>query len=73
MLFKPKGQEIQAELTNGTQVKVNYASDQAQIQFQEALESKDIEFDSKGVGALPGGPSSPTSSRSSSSSASGSS
>ncbi len=51
VLFKPKGQEIQAELTNGTQVKVNYASDQAQIQFQEALESKDIEFDSKGVGA----------------------
>jgi cell division protease FtsH len=51
IVFKPKSQEIQAELTNGTQVKVNYASDQAQIQFQDALADNGIAFDSKGIGS----------------------
>ena len=51
IVFKPKSQEIQAELTNGTQVKVNYATDQAQIQFQDALADEGITFDSKGIGS----------------------
>ena len=51
IVFKPKSQEIQAELTNGTQVKVNYATDQAQIQFQDALAEEGITFDSKGIGS----------------------
>ena len=49
VLFKPKSQEIQADLVDGSQIKVNYPSDQAQIEFQNALEEQKIQFDSKSI------------------------
>jgi cell division protease FtsH len=50
VLFKPKNREIEATYTTGKKVKVNYPSDQAQIEFQNQLEAKGIEFDSKSIG-----------------------
>jgi cell division protease FtsH len=51
VLFKPKGREIEATLrTTGKKIKVNYPSDQAQIEFQNLLEQNNITFDSKGTG-----------------------
>jgi cell division protease FtsH len=52
VLFVPKSREIQAELTDGSKVKVNYPTDQSQFAFQERLEdaSTPIAFDSKGTG-----------------------
>jgi cell division protease FtsH len=51
VLFKPKGREIEATYAGtGDKVKVNYPSDQAQIEFQNLLQEKGIEFDSKGTG-----------------------
>jgi cell division protease FtsH len=49
VVFSPKGQSIEA-LVDDNKVKVNYPSDQAQIEFQQALEAKGIAFDSKGTG-----------------------
>jgi cell division protease FtsH len=49
VLFVPKGRSIEA-LLNGKKIKVNYASDQAQLEFQQKLEEKGIPFDSKGTG-----------------------
>jgi cell division protease FtsH len=51
VLFKPKNREIEATYTTGKKVKVNYPSDQAQIEFQNQLEAKGIEFDSKSIGS----------------------
>jgi cell division protease FtsH len=50
VLFKPKNREIEATYVTGKKVKVNYPSDQAQIEFQNQLEAEGIKFDSKGVG-----------------------
>jgi cell division protease FtsH len=51
VLFKPKGREIEATLrTTGKKIKVNYPSDQAQIEFQNLLKRQNITFDSKGTG-----------------------
>jgi cell division protease FtsH len=54
IVFNPKGRSIEATQsgTNGeaTKYKVNYPSDQAQIEFQNLLEEKGVEFDSKGTG-----------------------
>src|ERR1044072_9585861 len=52
VLFVPKSREIQAELTDGSKVKVNYPTDQPQFASQERLEdaSTPIAFDSKGTG-----------------------
>jgi cell division protease FtsH len=49
VLFSPKGRSIEA-MVDGKKVKVNYPSDQAQIEFQQELETKGIPFDSKGTG-----------------------
>jgi cell division protease FtsH len=50
VLFKPKGQEIEVTFTDSDRkVKVNYPSDQSQIEFQNLLESKGVAFDSKGT------------------------
>jgi cell division protease FtsH len=49
VVFSPKGQSIEA-LLDDNKVKVNYPSDQAQIEFQQALQLKGIGFDSKGTG-----------------------
>ena len=50
VVFIPKSQKIEA-VVDGQKVKVNYPSDQSQIEFQELLEEKDIPFDSKGTGS----------------------
>jgi cell division protease FtsH len=50
VVFVPKSREIQADLTSGKKVKVNYPSDESQIAFQNALQTHDVAFDSKGTG-----------------------
>ncbi len=50
VVFSPKGQTIEALLENGDKWKVHYATDQAQFEFQNLLETKDVPFDSKGTG-----------------------
>ena len=53
VLFSPKGRSIEAiQTTNGeeTKIKVNYPSDQSQIEFQNLLQEKGVAFDSKGTG-----------------------
>jgi cell division protease FtsH len=51
-LFVPKTHTIEAKLTDGTKIKVNYPTDEAQFQFQQALQNANppIKFDSKGTG-----------------------
>jgi cell division protease FtsH len=49
VLFNPKGRSIEATY-GGEKIKVNYPSDQSQIEFQNLLEEKGVEFDSKGTG-----------------------
>jgi cell division protease FtsH len=51
VLFKPKGQEIEVTRKSGETIKVNYASPQAQIEFQNLLERQNVAFDSEGTGA----------------------
>jgi cell division protease FtsH len=51
VVFSPKAHEIQAVLTSGKKVKVNYPTDQSQIAFQEDLQRQDVQFDSKGTGS----------------------
>jgi cell division protease FtsH len=51
VLFKPKNREIEATYVTGKKVKVNYPSDQAQIEFQNQLEAEGIKFDSKSIGS----------------------
>ncbi|HSK15615.1 MAG TPA: ATP-dependent zinc metalloprotease FtsH [Gaiellaceae bacterium] len=59
MLFVPKDREIQATLrpasgeSEGRVVTVNYASDEAQIEFQNLLLDKGVLFDSEGPGGSP--------------------
>ncbi len=52
VLFSPKGREIEAVYTNPDkpEAKVNYPSDEAQIEFQNLLERQGIVFDSEGTG-----------------------
>jgi cell division protease FtsH len=50
VVFKPRGQEIDVELTDGSSAKVNYPTAEAQIQLQNSLEEKNIAFDSEGTG-----------------------
>jgi cell division protease FtsH len=50
VVFVPKSREIEADLVSGKKVKVNYPSDEAQIEFQNALQTHDVAFDSKGTG-----------------------
>ena len=49
--FSPNKREIQATLSSGQKVKVNYPSDQSQIAFQDLLEKQGVKFDSKGTGS----------------------
>ncbi len=53
--FDPGKRQITATPTdpNEPKVKVNYPSDQSQVQFQTLLEKKGVNFDSKGVGGSP--------------------
>jgi cell division protease FtsH len=50
VVFKPRGQEIDVELADGSSAKVNYPTAEAQIQLQNSLEEKNIAFDSEGTG-----------------------
>ncbi len=49
VVFNPKGRSIEA-VYGGEKIKVNYPSDQSQIEFQNLLQEKGVEFDSKGTG-----------------------
>ncbi|HEX9416446.1 MAG TPA: AAA family ATPase, partial [Gaiellaceae bacterium] len=51
--FDPNKQKINFELQDGAKGFVHYATPQSQAQFQNLLEKKDVEFDSKGVGSSP--------------------
>src|SRR5262249_2085524 len=51
--FDPNKQKINYEEVDGTKGSVNYATPQAQIQFQNLLEKNNVTFDSKGVGSSP--------------------
>jgi len=51
VVFSPKGRSIEADLANGQKWKVNYPSDEAQIEFQQLLEKQGVKFDSKGIGS----------------------
>jgi cell division protease FtsH len=50
LLFSPKGRSIEATLKTGEKYKVNYPSDEAQIDLQRKLEARNVNFDSKGTG-----------------------
>ncbi len=49
--FTPSKRQIEATLSSGQKVKVNYPSDQSQIAFQSLLEKQGVKFDSKGIGS----------------------
>jgi cell division protease FtsH len=53
--FNPGKHQIVAERTNPDErkIKVNYPSDQSQIEFQNLLEKQGVAFDSKGLGGSP--------------------
>jgi cell division protease FtsH len=51
VMFNPNRRQITATLDSGQKIKVNYPSDQAQIQFQNLLQSQNVTFDSKGIGS----------------------
>ncbi len=53
VVFTPSKQQITATLADGSKVKVNYPSDQSQVQFQNLLQKQHVDFDSKGVGSSP--------------------
>ena len=49
--FNPNRRQISAVLSGGQKVKVNYPSDQSQIEYQKVLEAENVTFDSKGTGS----------------------
>ena len=51
VLFTPNRQQINATLTGGEKVKVNYPTPQSQIEFQNILQKENVKFDSKGTGS----------------------
>ena len=56
--FEPSGQQtgtivIQEQASGGQTDKINYASDNAQLQFQNLLQKKGINFDAKALGGSP--------------------
>jgi len=55
VVFDPRKQEITATLRDSqkTQIKVHYASDEAQLQFQQIIQDEGITWDSKGTGSSP--------------------
>ncbi|MCY4086111.1 MAG: ATP-dependent zinc metalloprotease FtsH [Actinomycetia bacterium] len=57
VVFKPKKREIEATLAgDGATVKVNYPSEEAQLDFQQLLERQGVAFDSEGSGSSPWSP-----------------
>src|SRR5947209_1025525 len=49
-IFNPSKRSISLKEANGKKATVHYASDQAQVQFQNLLESRGVQWDSKGTG-----------------------
>ncbi|MGH2977208.1 MAG: ATP-dependent metallopeptidase FtsH/Yme1/Tma family protein, partial [Gaiellaceae bacterium] len=50
--FNPGKRSISLKLDNGKSATVHYASDQAQLQFQNLLEKNQVIWDSKGTGGF---------------------
>ena len=50
--FNPSKRAITVKLVGGKTATVHYASDQAQLQFQELLQKYNVKFDSKGTGGF---------------------
>src|SRR5690242_7964375 len=51
-VFNPGKHSIQLKLDTGKKATVHYASDQAQLQFQNQLEAANVKWDSKGTGGF---------------------
>jgi cell division protease FtsH len=51
-VFNPSKRSISLKLLNGDKATVHYASDQAQLQFQNDLTQNGVEWDSKGTGGF---------------------
>jgi len=51
-VFSPAKHSVQLKLDDGKKATVHYASDQAQLQFQNTLESNHVRWDSKGTGGF---------------------
>ncbi len=51
-VFNPSKRSISLKYESGKHATVHYASDQAQLQFQQLLESKGVLWDSKGTGGF---------------------
>src|SRR6202142_1191177 len=50
--FNPGKRSIAVKLVGGKTATVHYASDQAQLQFQDLLQKNNVKFDSKGTGGF---------------------
>ncbi len=53
VVFKPKSRGVEVTFTDGTNAAVHYATEEAQLEFQEVLEQKGVAFDSEGSGSSP--------------------
>src|SRR5207248_10782225 len=58
VVFSPSGHQtgqivVYTQQSGGPTYKINYASDAAQLQFQDLLQRKGIDFDSKSLGGSP--------------------
>jgi cell division protease FtsH len=51
-VFNPSKRAIDLKLTNGKKATVHYASDQAQLKFQDVLQANHVTWDSKGTGGF---------------------
>jgi cell division protease FtsH len=51
-VFNPSKRSIALKLADGSKATVHYASDQAQLQFQNDLTQSGVEWDSKGTGGF---------------------
>ena len=50
--FSPSKRAITLKLTDSKKATVHYASDQAQLQFQDLLQKQGVKWDSKGTGGF---------------------
>ncbi|MGZ4258323.1 MAG: AAA family ATPase, partial [Gaiellaceae bacterium] len=51
-VFNPAKRSISLKLADGKKATVHYASDQAQLQFQDLLQKYNVQWDSKGTGGF---------------------
>ena len=51
IVFKPKSRGLKVSFTDGSKANVNYATEEAQLEFQQLLESQSVAFDSEGSGS----------------------